>query len=110
VNVSSRAGELSRFSSDSPLPERFRAASSVEDVTALMEEYKSAVVDGNFEEKGWSGRTYGVSKAGVSTVTRVIAEELKAKGSKTLINVCCPGLVKVYFRPLEGSRKILMYS
>jgi carbonyl reductase 1 len=101
VNVSSRGGEFSRFPSGSPLPERFRAASSVQDVTALMEEYKAAVADGTTEEKGWSARTYSVSKSGVTTVTRVIAEEAKANGSKTLINACCPGLVRVCIKPLE---------
>jgi len=92
VNVSSTGGVLSRLAP--PLQERFRSASTIEDITALMEEYKKATAEGNANEKGWGGRAYGVSKTGLTTATRVIAEEGRKKGSRTLINSCCPGLVK----------------
>jgi carbonyl reductase 1 len=65
-----------------------------------MEEFKTAVKEGKTEQQGWPKRAYGVSKSGLTTVTRVIAEQEKSKGSKTLINSCCPGLVAVSIKTI----------
>jgi len=91
VNVSSTAGNLSKYSPE--LQQRFRSAKSVTEVTKLMEDFKAAVAAGNEKEQGWISAAYATSKAGVTTMTRVIAEEIKATGSKTLVNSCCPGWV-----------------
>lgn len=65
------------------------------DITKLMEDFKAAVAAGNEKEQGWISAAYATSKAGVTAMTRCLAEEHKVKGSKTLINSCCPGWVKV---------------
>jgi carbonyl reductase 1 len=93
VNVTSIAGKLDKYSS--PIQERFRSAKEVSDVTRLMEDFTTAVASGNEKEQGWPSAAYATSKAGATTMTRVIAEKYKAQGSKTLINACCPGWVKV---------------
>jgi carbonyl reductase 1 len=94
VNVSSSSGMLIRLSPT--LQERFKSAKAVSEITDLMEDYTAAVLVGNEKEQGWSDRAYATSKTGVTTMTRIFAEERKAKGSRTLINACCPGLVEVF--------------
>jgi carbonyl reductase 1 len=107
ANVSSTAGRLSPFSPD--LQKRFRSPKSVDDITNLMEEFTATVATGTHEKQGWGSAAYGTSKAGVTGMTKAIAEEQKAKDSKTLINSCCPGWVKVglLLQLLRISGKIL---
>lgn len=40
---------------------------------------------------GWPKSMYGISKLCETTYTRVLAEQLKAKG--VMVNACCPGYV-----------------
>jgi len=68
-------------------------AKSVPEVTALMEEFKQAAHDGTIEDKGWTAAAYAASKAGVTGMTKVIAEEVQRGGSGILVNSCCPGWV-----------------
>lgn len=93
VNVSSSAGNLSKYSPE--IQERFRSAKFTKDVTKLVEDFKAAVAAGDHEKQGWVSMAYATSKAGVTAATRCIAEGWESKGSKTLINSCCPGYVKV---------------
>jgi len=98
VNVGSSAGLLSSFSPI--IQEKFHSAKMVDDVTALMDEFTSAVELGTHEKEGWRSNSYGVSKAGVAQGTMRLAKEVeeanrqqgKEKGN-VLINVCCPGWV-----------------
>jgi carbonyl reductase 1 len=93
VNVSSTAGNLSKYSPE--LQKQFRSAKFTKDTTKLMEDFKAAVAAGNEKDQGWVSAAYATSKAGVTAMTRCLAEGWEAKGSKTLINSCCPGWVKV---------------
>lgn len=93
VNVSSTAGMLHQFSPS--LQEKFRTAKTHPEITALIESFQSAVASANVQQQGWPRAAYGTSKAGVTAMTRCIAEEWRSKGSKTLINACCPGYVRV---------------
>jgi carbonyl reductase 1 len=85
---------LSRLSPT--LQKRFKAVKAVDEITKLMEEYQAAVEAGNDKEQGWTDRAYSTSKTGATTMTLLIAGEEKSKGSRTLINACCPGLVEVF--------------
>ena len=58
-----------------------------------MEDFKTSVQDNTYQRKGWPEAAYAVSKAGCIGMTKAIAHEAKETGSKTLINVCCPGWV-----------------
>ncbi len=91
VNVSSMAGKLNRYPDS--IRSRFLNAKSVEEITALMEEFKSAVKAGNEKEQGWPSAAYAVSKAGMTAMTKAIAREEQERGGKRLINACCPGYV-----------------
>ena len=104
VNVSSMAGQLNKYSDS--IRKKFREATTVGEITSLMESFKSAVAQGNEKEQGWPSAAYAVSKAGVTGMTRVIAMEAKEKGSKTLINACCPGWVKTDMTKGGGSKTV----
>ena len=93
VNVASAAGHLGPKYSDS-IKKRFLGAKRVADVNKLMEDFTEAVAKNEYEEKGWPGAAYAVSKAGTIGFTKIIAQEHKAKGSNVLVNVCCSGWVK----------------
>lgn len=91
VNVASVAGLIdSRYSG--PIRKRFLNATKTEEITALMEEFTTAV-EKNEYEANWPGAAYKVSKAGVIGMTKTIAADNARTGSKTLINSCHPGYV-----------------
>ncbi|KIW23780.1 uncharacterized protein PV07_11956 [Cladophialophora immunda] len=91
VNVASMVGRLgSRYSGS--VRSRFLSAKTPEEITQLMEEFSAAVSNGTYQ-RNWPGTAYAVSKAGVIGMTRTIARQNAQKGSKVLINSCCPGYV-----------------
>lgn len=92
VNVASMTGKLNKYSD--AVRDRFLVSKSVSDTSKLMEDFQAAVDAGNEKEQGWPSAGYAVSKAGVIGMTKAIAAAEKAKGSKVLINSCCPGYVK----------------
>lgn len=95
VNVASTAGLLNgKFAP--AVRDRFLRARSVDDVTALMDDFTAAVERGREKEEGWPSAAYAVSKAGTIGFTLQIAAELKRAGpvgDKVLVNCCCPGWV-----------------
>jgi carbonyl reductase 1 len=93
VNMTSSAGSLGKFSP--ALATRFRNAKTVDDITALMKEFTSAVAAGNEAKEGWPSAAYATSKAGATGATMVIGREEAMKDKGILVNACCPGWVKV---------------
>ena len=53
-----------------------------------MEDFRSSVADGSYESKGYPKTAYGMSKVGVSIMTRIFAREMK---NGITINCGCPG-------------------
>ena len=102
VNVSSMAGKLRKYPAE--LRSQFLAADTVDKMTSLMEQFKEAVRDGKEEARGWPRAAYAVSKSGCTGMTKVIAMEEKQKGSKTLINSCCPGYVATDMSKGNGNK------
>jgi carbonyl reductase 1 len=92
VNVTSIMGSLGRYSR--PLQNRFRSPASVDDITKILEEFTTAVAEGKVEQAGFQSNAYGVSKAGTTGMTKIIAKEDQPKGKGLLINACHPGYVK----------------
>ncbi|KAJ3161983.1 Carbonyl reductase [NADPH] 3 [Geranomyces michiganensis] len=98
VNVSSMAGKLGIV--DASLQAQFSDPQlTLDKLDALMESFISAVAaDGGettYKEKGWPRTTYGVSKLGLTAMTRVLARQhadVKAKG--IFVAACCPGWCK----------------
>ena len=98
------AGALSKYSPS--VRESFLKASTVPEVTSLMETFKSAVAAGDHEEKGWPSAAYAVSKAGVIGITTALAKEEADKGGKRLINSCCPGYVATDMTKYKGFKTV----
>jgi NAD(P)-dependent dehydrogenase (short-subunit alcohol dehydrogenase family) len=46
---------------------------------------------GDYARKGWPNTTYGVSKAAVHALTRILAQEQRRAGRGVTVNACCPG-------------------
>ena len=118
VNVASSSGILGKGFSPS-IRERFLSSKSVEDVTALMDEFTASVARGTEKEDGWPSAAYATSKAGEIGATMRIAEELRreGKGGMVLVNACCPGWVvtdmtkgKGYKTPDQGAQTPVMLA
>ncbi len=85
ANVSSFAGALSRLTS-STLRDRFSSPTQTEaEVVALMDEFISAVREGNHLEKGWPNTFYGTTKIGETAMTKVFAREVEKSGKGFII-------------------------
>jgi len=99
-------GILSRYSP--ALRARFLASKTVADVTALMDEFTSAVERGREREEGWPSAAYAVSKAGVIGMTRAIAREERERvaGEGRRVNSCCPGYVKTDMTKQRGVKSV----
>ena len=98
------AGKLYKYSSS--IRSKFVEAKTVGEITSLMESFKAAVRDGTEKDQGWPSAAYAVSKAGCTGMTKAIALEAKEKGSKTLINACCPGYVATDMTRGGGSKTV----
>jgi carbonyl reductase 1 len=89
VMVSSGVGELASFSP--ALQARFLAASlDVEVLVTLVEEFEAAVEQGRHAAHGFPSSAYGVSKAALNALTRLLA----AKNTRVKVNAVCPGWVR----------------
>jgi len=96
VNVSSliSASSIKKCSSD--LQDLFRSASITEEqLSQKMREFVQHAKQGTHGDAGFPPSAYGVSKIGVTVLTRVHARRLTEEGRKdVLVNCCCPGRVR----------------
>jgi len=93
VNVSSSVGKSTFGKMSSSLRDQFLADDlTLDTLNGLMNKFIKDVANGSFKKEGWPETTYGVSKSGLTMLTRLQARDNKTKG--VLINSCCPGWVK----------------
>ena len=60
-----------------------------------MAQFVRDVENGCHTQNGWPNTAYGVSKIGVTALTKVQAREMAKSGKEdVLVNACCPGWVK----------------
>jgi len=86
VNVSSMAGKLKILSE--ARQQQFAAPDLTEDqLTTLMEEFVALAEKGTHTDHGFPNTAYGMSKVGVSALTRIMARD----HPQLKINACCPG-------------------
>lgn len=103
VMVSSGAGELTGFSP--ALRKQFLDPDlDRPGLEALMEAFPAAVADGSYEQAGWPGSAYKVSKAGLNALTRIYAQSLA--GRHIRINAVCPGWVRTDMGGQSATRSI----
>lgn len=97
VNVSSTVSvsALARCSED--LQQKFRSETiTEEELVKLMTKFVEDAKNGVHEKEGWPNTAYGVSKIGVTVLSRIQARMLneKRKADQILLNACCPGWVR----------------
>lgn len=102
VNVASVSGRLNKYSP--AIKQRFLDVKHVNDATALMEEFTSAVSRGREKQEGWPSAAYAVSKAGEIASTKAIAARERKAGNEALVNACCPGWVVTDMTKGKGSK------
>ncbi|KAG8590981.1 hypothetical protein GDO81_006998 [Engystomops pustulosus] len=97
VNVSSMISPSALARCSPELQEKFRSDTITEDeLTKLMEKFVEDAKEGVHQERGWANTAYGVSKIGVTVMSRIQARQLKEtrKGEGIILNACCPGYVR----------------
>ncbi|KAF2446749.1 carbonyl reductase [Karstenula rhodostoma CBS 690.94] len=102
VNLASMSGHLNKYSDD--VQKRFLAAKTESDITSIMKDFVSAVEAGNEKEAGYPSAAYAVSKAGLIGATKALARAEQEKGSKILVNACCPGYVNTDMTKGKGTK------
>ncbi|XP_072288161.1 carbonyl reductase [NADPH] 1-like, partial [Pyxicephalus adspersus] len=97
VNVSSIISPRALAQCSRELQEKFRSNTiTEEELVKLMEQFVEDAKNGVHQEKGWPNTAYGVSKIGVTVLSRIQARQLKEtrKGEGIILNACCPGWVR----------------
>ncbi|XP_072513911.1 carbonyl reductase [NADPH] 1 [Salminus brasiliensis] len=97
VNVSSVMGSIALGRCSSDLQARFRSNNiTEEELVGLMKRFVKEAQEGVHTQRGWPDTAYGVSKTGLTTLTRIQARKLTAErpGDGILFNACCPGWVR----------------
>ncbi|NXJ93918.1 CBR1 reductase, partial [Corythaixoides concolor] len=97
VNVSSMVSSLALKDCSQELQQKFRSNTITEDeLVKLMTKFVEDAKKGVHQKEGWPNTAYGVSKIGVTVLSRIQARLLneKRKGDHILLNACCPGWVR----------------
>ncbi|XP_055272105.1 carbonyl reductase [NADPH] 3 [Moschus berezovskii] len=109
VNVSSSQGSQALENCSEDLQEKFRCETlTEEDLVDLMKKFVEDTKNEVHEREGWPNSAYGVSKLGVTVLSRILARRLeeKRKADRILLNACCPGWVKTDLGGAHASRKV----
>lgn len=109
VNISSRVGTNALENCSENLQEKFRCETlTEEDLVDLMKKFVEDTKNEVHEREGWPNSAYGVSKLGVTVLSRILARRLdeKRKGDRILLNACCPGWVKTDMGGASGCRTL----
>ncbi|XP_051006232.1 carbonyl reductase [NADPH] 1-like isoform X1 [Acomys russatus] len=97
VNVSSIIS-LEALKNCSPeLQQKFRSETITEEkLVGLMNKFVDDAKKGVHAQEGWPNTAYGVTKIGVTVLSRIHARKLieQRRGDKVLLNACCPGWVR----------------
>ncbi|XP_057621197.1 carbonyl reductase [NADPH] 1-like [Chionomys nivalis] len=97
VNVSSMLSLMALKNCSPELQQKFRSDTiTEEELVGLMNKFVEDTKKGVHEKEGWPNSAYGVSKIGVTVLSRIHARKLseQRKGDKILLNACCPGWVR----------------
>uniref|UniRef100_G7P114 carbonyl reductase (NADPH) n=1 Tax=Macaca fascicularis TaxID=9541 RepID=G7P114_MACFA len=97
VNISSLQCLRAFENCSEDLQEKFRSDTLTEgDLVDLMKKFVEDTKNEVHEREGWPNSPYGVSKLGVTVLSRILARRLdeKRKADRILVNACCPGPVQ----------------
>uniref|UniRef100_A0A6Q2XH90 carbonyl reductase (NADPH) n=1 Tax=Esox lucius TaxID=8010 RepID=A0A6Q2XH90_ESOLU len=97
VNVSSIMSSIALNRCSPELQARFRSSDiTEEELVGLMERFVKEAQDGVHSKGGWPDTAYGISKTGVTVLSRIHARKLRQErpADQILLNACCPGWVR----------------
>ncbi|NXO77392.1 CBR1 reductase, partial [Sitta europaea] len=97
VNVSSMVSSSALRGCSQELQQQFRSDTiTEEELVQLMTKFVQDTKKGVHQKEGWPNTAYGVSKIGVTVLSRIQARllEEQRKGDHILLNACCPGWVR----------------
>uniref|UniRef100_A0A8C0T807 Carbonyl reductase [NADPH] 1 n=1 Tax=Canis lupus familiaris TaxID=9615 RepID=A0A8C0T807_CANLF len=97
VNVSSVVSVRALKSCSPELQQKFRSeAITEEELVGLMNKFVEDTKKGVHRNEGWPDNAYGVTKIGVTVLSRIHARKLseQRRDDKILLNACCPGWVR----------------
>ncbi|XP_038201044.1 carbonyl reductase [NADPH] 1-like [Arvicola amphibius] len=97
VNVSSTESVKALKNCNPELQQKFRSDTiTEEELVGLMNKFVGDTKKGVHEKEGWPNSAYGVTKIGVTVLSRIHARKLseQRRGDKILLNACCPGWVR----------------
>ncbi|XP_032248519.1 carbonyl reductase [NADPH] 1 isoform X2 [Phoca vitulina] len=96
VNVSSVVSLRALKKCSPELQQKFRSeAITEEELVGLMNKFVEDTKKGVHRKEGWPDTAYGVTKIGVTVLSRIHARNLSEQRSdKILLNACCPGWVR----------------
>ncbi|XP_005151729.1 carbonyl reductase [NADPH] 1 [Melopsittacus undulatus] len=97
VNVSSMVSRSALGKCSGELQQKFRSNTITEnELVDLMTKFVEDTKKGVHEKEGWPNTAYGVSKIGVTVLSRIQARMLneERKDDHILVNACCPGWVR----------------
>ncbi|XP_047732155.1 carbonyl reductase [NADPH] 1-like [Prionailurus viverrinus] len=100
VNVSSIMSLVALKNCGPELQQKFRSETiTEEELVGLMNKFVEDVKNRVHQNEGWPDMqmlTYGVSKMGVTVLSRIYARKLseQRRGDRILLNACCPGWVR----------------
>ncbi|XP_040836727.1 carbonyl reductase [NADPH] 1 [Ochotona curzoniae] len=97
VNVSSMESLRALRTCSPELQQKFRSETiTEEELVGLMNKFVEDTKNGVHKKEGWPNTAYGVTKIGVTVLSRIQARKLneQRKADKILLNACCPGWVR----------------
>ncbi|XP_035959878.2 carbonyl reductase [NADPH] 1 isoform X1 [Halichoerus grypus] len=97
VNVSSVVSLRALKKCSPELQQKFRSeAITEEELVGLMNKFVEDTKKGVHRKEGWPDTAYGVTKIGVTVLSRIHARNLseQRRSDKILLNACCPGWVR----------------
>uniref|UniRef100_A0A8I3PRD9 Carbonyl reductase (NADPH) n=1 Tax=Canis lupus familiaris TaxID=9615 RepID=A0A8I3PRD9_CANLF len=100
VNVSSVMGFVTLKQCSPELQQKFTSeAITEEELGMLMDKFVEDVKNGVHKKEGWPDMklvTYGISKMGITILSRIHARKLseQRRGDKIFLNACCPGWLR----------------
>ena len=65
-----------------------------EQLVNRMNDFIKCAKEGTHQEKGYSNSAYGMSKVGMTCLSKIQARQMTKEGRKVLVNACSPGSVK----------------
>jgi len=93
INVSSSLGQLNVLKSLELRKEFSREDLDIDGLIGLMKKFENDVENNQWKKEGWPSNAYGVSKVGVTAMSKIFARRADSEDKNILVNACCPGWV-----------------